>query len=211
LVRHAAIYAQDTDYETYIEPLLKKINTTIALSGKKRVGWTGPLAILEKWETPIPDPKSQLEEITPQGIKDSKKVAKHLLSRYPTLVPTTLRIFADKKARTQDTAKAFAAAFPQKVEVVEIKLNESFHSQVPHKACNTFSKKPGDKEMNEFLKHYGTTTISRLQQYAPVELELNDIMGLQQLCGYESAINGKVSKLCGVFTDDEWMAYEYLW
>jgi hypothetical protein len=36
-------------------------------------------------------------------------------------------------------------------------------------------------------------------------------MGLQQLCGYESAITGKVSAICGVFTDDEWMAYEYAW
>jgi hypothetical protein len=211
LVRHAAIYAQDTDYETYIEPLLKKINTTYASSRKLRVGWTGPLEFLDKWTTPISDPKKQLEQITPQGIKDSKKVAQHLLSRYPTLVPTTKRIYADKKSRTQDTAKAFAAAFPQKVEVVEIKLNSSMQSQVPHKACKAFSKKPGDKEFREFLKHYGSTAISRLQQYSPVPLELNDIMGLQQLCGYESAINGKVSKICDVFTDDEWMAYEYAW
>lgn len=36
-------------------------------------------------------------------------------------------------------------------------------------------------------------------------------MGLQQLCGYESAITGKKSDICDVFTDDEWMAYEYAW
>ncbi|KAE9992913.1 hypothetical protein EG327_007221 [Venturia inaequalis] len=210
LVRHAAIYAQDTDYETYIEPLLKKIDTTFALSGKKRKGWTGPFEFLDKWETPIPNPKNQLEQITPQGIKDSMKVAKHLLARYPTLVPTTRRIYADKKSRTKDTAKAFVAVFPQVVDVVEIKLNESSHSQIPHKACNAFSKEPGDEQMKRFLSHYGTKTISRLQQYSPVELELNDIVGLQQLCGYESAIRGKMSKICDAFNDDEWMAYEYM-
>lgn len=210
LVRHAAIYAQDKDYETYIEPLLAKMNTTFALSGKKRKGWTGPLEFLKKWDTPIPDPKNQLEQITPQGVKDSMKVAKHLLSRYPTLVPTTRRVYADKKSRTQDTAKAFVASFPQVVDVVEINTNESFHSQVPHKACDAFSKEPGDDQMKQFLAHYGTKTIERLQQYAPVDLELNDIVGLQQLCGYESAIRGKESKLCDVFTDDEWMAYEYM-
>lgn len=210
LVRHAAIYAQDTDYETYIEPLLKKIDTTFALSGKKRKGWTGPFEFLDKWETPIPNPKNQLEQITPQGIKDSMKVAKHLLARYPTLVPTTRRIYADKKSRTKDTAKAFVAVFPQVVDVVEIKLNESSHSQIPHKACNAFSKEPGDEQMKKFLSHYGTKTISRLQQYSPVELELNDIVGLQQLCGYESAIRGKMSKICDAFNDDEWMAYEYM-
>jgi hypothetical protein len=211
LVRHAAIYANDDDYEMYIEPMLKKIDTTYALYGKRRKGWKGPLAFFDKWKTPIDDPDNQLEEITPQGVKDSKKVAKHLLSRYPELVPTTKRIYADKKTRTQDTAKAFAAVFPQNVAVVEITLNESFHSQIPHKACDAFSKKPGDSELQAFLEHYGVAVISRLQQYAPVELELNDIMGLQQLCGYESGINGKISKICNVFTDDEWMAYEYAW
>lgn len=34
---------------------------------------------------------------------------------------------------------------------------------------------------------------------------------MQQLCGYESAIRGKRSLICHVFTDDEWMAYEYAW
>jgi hypothetical protein len=211
LVRHAAIYAQDSDYDTYIRPILKKIDTTYALSGTRREGWTGPLALFENWMSPIDDPDSQLEEITPEGIKDSKRVAKHLLSKYPSLVPTTRRIYADKKSRTQDTAKAFAAVFPQEIEVVQINLTESFHAQVPHKACDAFSKEPGDKELKQFLEHYGMTAIQRLQQYSPVELEVNDIMGLQQMCGYESAIDGKVSKLCGVFTDDEWMAYEYAW
>jgi hypothetical protein len=211
LVRHAAICAQDSDYETYIQPILENIDTTCALSGKRREGWTGPLAFFEKWTTPIDDPDNQLEQITPQGVKDSKKVAKHLLSRYPTLVPTTKRIYADKNSRTQDTAKAFAAVFPHEIEIVQINLTESFHSQVPHKACHDFSKEPGDKQLNKFLAHYGRRAISRLQQYSPVKLEVNDIMGLQQMCGYESAINGKTSKICNVFTDYEWMAYEYAW
>lgn len=93
LIRHAAIYANDHDYEDYIEPFLKKLNTTFSTSsGKKRTGWSGPLAFFDKWENPINDPDNQLEMITPDGIKSSKKVGKHLLSRYPTLVPTTKRM-----------------------------------------------------------------------------------------------------------------------
>lgn len=165
----------------------------------------------DKWTTPIPDPDNQLEEITPQGKKDSKKVGKHLLARYPKLVPTTKRIYADKKSRTQDTASAFAAVFPQKVEVREINLDSSFHAQVPHKACDAFTKKPGNEEQDVFTEHYTRPIITRLQKFSPVELEKNDIVGMQQLCGYESAINGKVSPFCGIFTDAEWMAYEYAW
>ncbi|PMD36587.1 phosphoglycerate mutase-like protein [Hyaloscypha variabilis F] len=214
LVRHAAIYANDDDYETFIEPLIKKLNSTYTstLYNKKRKGWNGPLSFFDKWEDPIDDPHNQLEQITPQGIKDSKKVGKHLLSRYPKLVRTTKRVYADKKARTKDTAAAFVKVFPQKIEVVEINLNRSsFHAQDPHKACKAFSKKPGNDELGVFTSHYTIPIIERLQGFSPVKLEETDIVGLQQLCGYESAIRGKKSDICDVFTDSEWMAYEYAW
>ncbi|KAE9379093.1 phosphoglycerate mutase-like protein [Stipitochalara longipes BDJ] len=214
LVRHAAIYANDDDYETYIEPFIKKLNNTYpsTLPNKKRTGWKGPLSFFDKWENPIDDPDNQLEQITPQGIKDSKKVGKHLLSRYPNLVPTTKRIYADKKARTKDTAAAFVKVFPQEVEIVEINLNRSsFNAQDPHKACKAFSKKPGNDELGVFMSYYTIPIIRRLQRFSPVKLEETDIVGLQQLCGYESAIRGKKSNICDVFTDSEWMAYEYAW
>ncbi|KAE8448170.1 hypothetical protein EG329_009774 [Mollisiaceae sp. DMI_Dod_QoI] len=213
LIRHAAIYANDDDYERYIEPFLKKLNTTFdTFSRKRRKGWKGSLSFFDKWENPIDDPDNQLEQITPQGIKDSKKVGEHLLSRYPKLVPTTKKIYADKKDRTKDTAAAFVQVFPQKVEVEEILLNRSsFHAQDPHKACKAFSKEPGNEEQGRFMSKYTAPIINRLQKSSPVQLEETDIMGLQQLCGYESAINGKKSKICDVFTDDEWMSYEYAW
>ncbi|XMA08677.1 hypothetical protein WAI453_001468 [Rhynchosporium graminicola] len=213
LIRHAAIYANDKDYEDYIEPFIAKLNSTYdTTSSKRRKGWKGPLSFFNKWRNPIDDPDKQLEQITPQGIKDSKKVGKHLLSRYPTLVPTTKKIYADKKARTQDTAKAFVKVFPQEVEIEEILLNRTgFHAQDPHKACDAFSKEPGDEELKAFMILYTKSIITRLQRHSPVELEETDIMGLQQMCGYESAITGKKSDICDVFTDDEWMAYEYAW
>ena len=218
LVRHAAIYANDDDYENYIEPFIKKLDSTYPDSphnswlGKKRKGWKGPLTFFNRWKNPIDDPENQIEKITPQGIKDSKKVGKNLLSRYPKIVPTTKRIYADTKSRTQDTAKAFVLSFPQEVEVVEIDLNRtSFHSQDPHKACKAFSKKPGQDEQGKFMSMYTASIIHRLQPHSPVGLSQTDIMGMQQLCGYESAINGKKSDICDVFTDHEWMAYEYAW
>jgi hypothetical protein len=193
------------NYEKYIEPFIKKLDSTFSSSsGKRRKGWKGPLSFFDKWVNPIDDPDNQLEKITPQGIKDSKKVGKHLLSRYPKLVPTTKRIYADKKSRTQDTAKAFVRVFPQYVEIVEMDLNRTpFHSQAPHKAGKAFSKKPGNDEQGAFMAKYTFPIIARLQPFSPIDLDETDIMGLQQLCGYESAINGKKSKICDVFTDNE--------
>lgn len=214
LVRHAAIYANDHDYEAFISPFLQKLASTSSSQSKghKRTGWKGSLAFLSTWENPYTDLDNQLEKVTPQGIKDSKKVAAHLLSRYPHLVPTTQRIYADQKSRTQDTAAAFARVFPQPVEIIPLTTNSSsFHAQNPHKACSAFSKTPGDEEIEAFAERYTRSIIERLQQQSPVVLEARDVVGLQQLCGYESAIRGKVSLICGVFTDDEWMAYEYAW
>lgn len=52
LIRHAAIYANDADYEDYIEPFIKKLNTTFSsASGKRRKGWKGPLSFFEKWKS----------------------------------------------------------------------------------------------------------------------------------------------------------------
>ena len=212
LVRHAAIYANDHDYERFIQPFLEKLNSTYSTKNRQREGWSGRLELFSSWKNPYTDPKNQMEKITPHGIEDSKKVAKHLLSRYPTLVPTTKKIYADKKSRTQDTAAAFVAVFPQHVEIELINTNRtSFHAQNPHKACKAFSKKPGDDELTSFMSSYTLPIIQRLQPNSPVELTKSDIMGLQQLCGYESAITGKISAICAVFTDDEWMAYEYAW
>lgn len=210
LVRHGAIYANDNDYEKYMEPFIKKLNSTD--NGKKREGWTGPLAFFADWKNPIDDPKKQLEQLTPDGAKDAEEVGKHLLSRYPKLIPTTKKIYSDTKSRTQDTAVAFVKSFKQKIELIQVDdSHTSFHAQNPHKACKAFSKEPGDFELEQWMIKYTKPIVARLQQFSPVELEERDMMGLQQWCGYESAITGKTSKICDVFTDNEWLEYEYGW
>lgn len=202
LIRHAAIYANDKDYEDFIEPFLEKLASS--------KNWTGPLDFLQSWTSPIDDPENQLEEITPDGASDATKMGLHLLRHYPDIVPTTKKVNADKKSRTQDTAKALIRGFPQDdVRVVEISTDGEFHSTIPHKYCPAFTKKAGDKEFAEVVKYYTRQPLARLQAHAPVELTGDDIVGMQQLCGYESAIIGRPSALCDVFTPAEWMGYEY--
>jgi len=134
LVRHAALYANDNDYETYIEPFLAR---WAAAKGK---GWSGPLSFMKRWRNPIDDPENQMEQITPTGAHDATKVGKHLLKHYPHLISTVKKINHDKKSRTKDTARAFAKAFPQHVKLVEISEEGEFHSTIPHKYCPAFTK-----------------------------------------------------------------------
>ncbi|KAH3911794.1 hypothetical protein HBI56_139160 [Parastagonospora nodorum] len=206
IIRHGAIYANDDEYEEYIKPFLFKLE-------KHRQGWSGPLSFLTKWQSPILE--DRLEELTPSGARDAEKVGKHLLERYPELVPNTTRILADKKSRTYDTATNFTKAFPQdqEIEVVRVTENKngSMESLIPHKSCDNFNKKPGTKEQHKFIDVYGSSTSARLARWSPFKLTPKDVVGLQSLCGYESAILGARSPICAVFTDAEWMAYEYHW
>ena len=206
LVRHGAIYANDKEYEEFIKPFLFKLE-------KHRNGWSGPLAFMEKWQSPIDEEK--LEELTPSGAVDAAKVGKHLMERYEHLIPNTKRILADKKSRTYDTAKNLVSAWPHNdtIDIVRVKKNKkgAMESLIPHKSCEAFSKEPGVKEQEKFIGIYGKSVAKRLAAYMPFELTPKDVVGMQSLCGYESAINGKRSDICAVFTDAEWMAYEYAW
>jgi len=206
IIRHGAIYANDKEYAEFIKPFLRKLE-------KHREGWTGPLAFMKKWQSPILEDK--LEDLTPSGAVDAKMVGKHLLERYPDLVPHTRRVLADKKSRTYDTASNLTQAFPHKddIEIVRILENKngSMEPLDPHKSCKAFSKDPGTKEQKTFIDMYGTSVSSRLAHWMPFKLTPSDVVGFQMLCGYESAINGKRSDICAIFTDSEWMAYEYAW
>jgi hypothetical protein len=201
-----SIYSNDDEYEEYIKPFLFKLE-------KHRQGWSGPLAFLETWQSPILE--DRLEELTPSGARDAERVGKHLLERYPDLVPDTTMILADKKSRTYDTATNFTKAFPHhdNIEVIRVTENHngSMESLIPHKSCDNFNKKPGTKEQHAFIDIYGASVSKRLAANSPFKLTPKDVVGLQSICGYESAILGKRSKICAVFTDAEWMSYEYSW
>lgn len=89
--------------------------------------------------------------------------------------------------------------------------NGSMESLIPHKSCDNFNKEPGTKEQHKFIDIYGSSISARLAKWTPFKLGPKDVVGLQSICGYESAILGKRSEICAVFTDAEWMAYEYHW
>lgn len=206
LIRHGAIYANDAEYAEFMKPFLQKLE-------ESREGWSGPLEFFAKWQSPILEDK--LEDLTPSGAVDAEKVGKHLRERYSELAPNVRRVLADKKSRTYDTAKNLIKAFPDNddIEIVRVLKNETgaMEPLIPHKACKAFSKEPGKKEQAEFIETYAPSVSKRLAPFVPFKLQPKDVVGMQMLCGYESAINGKRSEICSIFTDAEWMAYEYAW
>lgn len=209
LIRHGAIYANGAEYNDFIKPFLWKLE-------KHRGGFSGPLAFLNGWHSPIDE--DHLEDLTPSGAIDAVKIGRHIAKRYAQIAPTVKRVVADTKARTFDTAKNFIKAFLQDDEIEIVRFNKTIlddgtRALLPHKACSAFTKVPGTAELDAFLAVYAPVVSRRLGSYTPDDYDFSskDILALQSICGYESAITGDQSPICAIFTDAEWMSYEYAW
>lgn len=77
LVRHAAIYSNDFDFEAYIEPFVEK------LENKTDIDWNKvpSLNFLSKWKAPISE--AELEVLTNVGKLEATKLGVDLNFRYP--------------------------------------------------------------------------------------------------------------------------------
>ncbi|CCG82711.1 putative Histidine acid phosphatase [Taphrina deformans PYCC 5710] len=208
LSRHSNIYANDNDYEIYIEPLIEKLNVTNAT-------FTGELAFLRNWTNPISE--DDIEQVTPSGDVDALALGVTFAARYPQFSnasANTTKIWAATSERSNQTAYSFAQGFarslrmvPRLVEIYEGK-NESADTLTPHSSCPAYSGSAGVKQSNVFLYQYAPSIITRLSQYTNVNLTAYDISAMQRLCGYETVIRNS-SNFCGLFTANEWLQFEY--
>jgi hypothetical protein len=143
LVRHAAIYANDFDFEEYIEPFTDKLENTT-------VDWSkaGPLSFLAKWKTPIED--DDLEELTKVGELESFVLGATVRIRYPGLKHPK-RVWTSTAERTVKSAQSFIQGVSNEkndtemIEVPESKA-EGANSLTPYKGCPKYSSSAGSKQ-----------------------------------------------------------------
>lgn len=208
LIRHAAIYANDFDYEEYIEGFVKKLqNTTI--------DWTKVLQLgfIAGWKPPISDAEVSL--LTRVGRLEATQLGVDLNFRYPNFsVPK--KIWTSSASRTLQSAKALARGLEQdessiKVQSIYESKEAGADSLTPYKGCPAYSSSAGSRQSDEFKKRYTKPIIARLHDVAPrFNFTDKDVFGMQQLCGYETVIRGK-SPFCSLelFSPDDWLAWEY--
>jgi acid phosphatase len=112
LVRHAAIYANDFDYEEYIEPFTDKLQNA-------SVDWSkaGSLAFLKDWKTPIEE--EDLEEVTRVGEEESKKLGGLLRERYSGF-RATKKVWTSTAERTVKSAEYLAQGMTNSTNGTEI-------------------------------------------------------------------------------------------
>lgn len=209
LSRHAAIYSNDFDYESYMEPFIEK------LGNKTNIDWTKvpSLNFLDGWDAPISDAEQEL--LTRVGKHEAAQLGVTLSFRYPQL-RTPSRVWTSSAERTVDSAKALVRGFEKDdgdIKVVNVYESEESgaNSLTPYKACPAYSSSYGSEQSDEFMVRFTKPIMARLNALAPsFNFTKTDVYGMMQLCGYETVIRG-TSPFCDLdlFSPDDWLAWEY--
>ncbi|KAF2000717.1 phosphoglycerate mutase-like protein [Amniculicola lignicola CBS 123094] len=209
LIRHAAIYANDFDYEEYIEPFTNKLRNT-------SVDWSkaGPLSFLTTWQTPISD--EELEDLTKVGEMEAFVLGVNVKLRYSTL-KAPKKVWTSTAERTELSAKSFVQGLvttENQTDRISVSEGEAqgADSLTPHEGCPKYSSSAGSKQSSVYKEIYTKPLVDRFYDLAPgFNFTADDIVGMQELCGYETVIRGS-SPFCSlqVFSANDWLGFEYM-
>ncbi|KAF2157348.1 phosphoglycerate mutase-like protein [Myriangium duriaei CBS 260.36] len=212
LVRHAAIIANDFDYESYIEPFVKKIN---ASRGNSSIDWnrSHTLAFLSTWTSPISD--SDIEKLSKVGELEAMKLGVDIYARYPDFKQPQ-QVWTSTAERTERSAKSFVEGLAIKDNVTSVVSvseaeEEGADSLTPYEGCPAYSSSRGSSQSKIFQDKYTAPIISRFHSEIPAfNWTSSDVYAMQQLCGYETVIRGD-SPFCSLdlFSANEWLQFEY--
>jgi acid phosphatase len=142
LIRHSSIYANDFDYEEYIEPFTDKLKNTTADWSK-----AGPLEFLSTWQNPISD--EELEDLTKIGQLDAYKLGVDVSLRYPALKKPS-KVWTSTAERTVLSAQSFIDGLSRSNETSVVQVPESkaegADSLTPYKGCPKYSSSYGSDQ-----------------------------------------------------------------
>ncbi|RYP13141.1 hypothetical protein DL767_010900 [Monosporascus sp. MG133] len=209
LSRHAAIYANDYDFEEYIEPFVEKLENHTGIDWSK----IPTLNFLRDWVAPITEAEQSL--LTRFGKLEAAQLGVALSFRYPNLrLPS--RVWTSSAERTLESAEALVRALTKEedhIDVVSIYESEEAgaDSLTPYKSCPAYSSSAGSDQSEVYRDIFTRPIIERLNALAPdFNFTANDVYGMMELCGYETVIRGS-SSFCDLdlFSPDDWLGWEY--
>lgn len=209
LVRHAAIYANDFDYEEFLEPFIKKWENHTSID------WSSipSLSFLAKWSPPVSEAEEEL--LTRVGKLEATQLGVSLSFRYPGF-KTPQRVWTSSAERTFKSAQSLVRAFEtdeNTINVVSIYESEEGGADTltPYDSCPAYSSSAGSKQSAVYMEKFTKPIMARLNAQAPgFNFTSDDVYGMMELCGYESVIRGS-SPFCDLdlFSPDDWLAWEY--
>lgn len=208
LVRHAAINANDFDYEEYLEPFIQKHQN------HSNVNWVivPELAFLRDW---MPPQLIEQELVTRTGRLQSAQLGVTISYKYPNLrLPQ--RVWTSTAERTVKSAEGLIRGLElddNQIDMVQVYEGKQAgaNTLTPYSSCPAYSSSAGSKQSSQYQSLYSAPIISRLNALAPgFNFTADDIFAMQELCGYETVIRGS-SPFCSLdlFSLDEWLSFEY--
>ncbi|CAL1697231.1 unnamed protein product [Somion occarium] len=230
IIRHSNIYANDFDYEQYIQPFTQKVFDF----GSQRQNFSAlpQLAFLANWSTPITNATEQVEKLTPSGETSAQALGKLIAGLYPQLIETAsnasvFNVWTSEAERAIDSATPFieglfgkspnvqnTTATSAGPTLVRVSDNEtlSANTLVPHVrpvSFWTWYLKFGSNQSMTWINTYTVPIIQRFNVAIPTfNFTALDIYAMQQLCGYETVITNS-SEFCKAFEPDDWLGFEY--
>lgn len=212
LVRHAAIYANDFDYEEYMSPFIQKVQNKTG-----NINWSTipQLSFLASWSPPVTEAEEEL--LTRVGKLEATQLGASLSFRYQGFrLPR--RVWTSSAERTYESAKALIRGFEPAGDDNAIGLVSVYESDqagadslTPYSSCPRYSSSAGSDQSAVYLDKFTKPIIARLDAAAPgFNFTADDVYGMMELCGYESVIRGS-SPFCdlALFTPDDWLGWEY--
>lgn len=208
LARHAAINANDFDYETYTEPFISK------LSNHTNISW-GDLPSLAFLSTWIPPSFADQERLTRVGKLEASQLGVEISFRYPNFRPPQ-KVWSSTAERTVASAESFIRGFEasdNRITLVQIEEDEEggANTLTPYDSCPAYSSSAGSKQSQAYLSQWSKPYLNRLnQKFSCFNFTADDVVGMMELCGYETVIRGS-SPFCSLdlFPPDAWLSFEY--
>lgn len=209
LVRHAAIFANDYDLDTYLDPFISKWQNHTAID------WSHvpALSFLASWTPPLSDAESEL--LTRAGKLEATQLGTTLSFRYPGLrLPQ--RVWTSSAERTYQSAKSLVHGLElddSTINVVTIfeSKEAGANSLTPYSSCPAYRASAGSDQAAVYMARFTKPVRARLNALAPgFDFTAEDVYGMMEMCGYETVIRGS-SPFCdlGLFTPDDWLGWEY--
>lgn len=213
LVRHAAIFANDFDYETYLAPFTAKVQNHSAAA------WSTipTLSFLASWTPPITAAEQEL--LTRVGKLEATQLGASLSFRYPSFA-LPRKIWSSSAERTAESAKALIrgiepAGGDDAIALVSVYEAEAggADSLTPYSSCPAYSGSAGSEQAAVYMDKFAGPIAKRLNAAAAgtgVTFTVGDVYGMMEMCGYESVIRGS-SPFCNLdlFSADDWLGWEY--
>ncbi|KAK6434973.1 hypothetical protein LTR95_008841 [Oleoguttula sp. CCFEE 5521] len=183
LVRHAAINANDFDYESYLEPFTQKLETRAKNGAIPQTSHSWPPVQLSYRYPDLRLPSTVWASSAERTVASAKGFIRGIELEDNTINLTT--VYEGKEAGA--------------------------NSLTPYSSCPAYHGSMSSEQSQAYVKVFTAPILARFQSYAPnFDWTSSDVIGMFEYCGYETVIRGSLPFCSGdLFTPDERLRFEY--